>query len=126
MKANNEIIVWGNGKEKRDLLYIDDLVEFVILILKKQKSKFKIYNCGLGKSYSINQIVKKIIKISNKKLKITNDIGKPNINTSLYLNCSLARKELDWKPKISIDEGIKKQFYGGKKIKMKFYKDKKF
>ena len=108
LTAKKEIVVWGNGKERRDLLYIEDLINFVMLSITKQKNNFKIYNCGLGKNYSINSIVKKIIKISNKNISIQNDLTKPNINTSLFLNCELAKKELNWKPQINIDEGIKK------------------
>tara|TARA_A100001011_G_scaffold398029_1_gene500969 strand:- start:4482 stop:5441 length:960 start_codon:yes stop_codon:yes gene_type:complete len=106
LTAKNEIVVWGNGEEKRDLLYIDDLIEFIILSLRKQKNNFRIYNCGLGKNYTINSIVKKIIQLSKKKIKIKNDLTKPNINTSLFLDCSLAKKELGWKPRTKINSGI--------------------
>jgi len=106
MKANREIVVWGDGKEKRDILYIDDLVNFVKLSIQNQKKKFRIYNCGYGKSYSIGQIIKKIIKTSQKKIKITYDKSKPTIKTSLSLNCKLAYKEIGWKRKFNLDKGI--------------------
>ena len=53
MRAKNEITIWGKGKEKRDLLYIDDLVKFVELVIKKQKNNFELLNCGIGKAISI-------------------------------------------------------------------------
>ena len=106
MNSNKNIVVWGNGREKRDLLYIDDLVDFVKLSIKNQKEKFRIYNCGYGKSYSIEKIIKKIIKLSQKKIKIEYDLSKPTIKTSLSLNCELAKKELGWKRKTSLDVGI--------------------
>ena len=108
MTSNNKIVVWGQGLEQRDLLHVDDLVNFVELVLKFQKQKFKIYNCGYGKAFSVKNIVKKIIIISEKKLKIQFDKKMPSINTSLFLNCKLAYKELGWKPIISLDKGIKK------------------
>ena len=74
-KSNN-IIVWGKGSEGRDLLYIDDLISFVELAIKNQKSKFGLYNVGYGKIISINNLVKKIINILSKKLKIINDLTK--------------------------------------------------
>ena len=106
MKASKDIVVWGNGKEKRDLLYIDDLVHFVKLSIQNQKKKFRIYNCGYGKSFSIEKIIKKIIKLSQKKIKIIYDTSKPTIKTSLSLNCKLAHKELGWKTKTTLDAGI--------------------
>ena len=108
MTAKKEITVWGKGKEKRDLLYVDDLVSFVILVIKKQKNKFELLNCGLGKDISINDLVKKIIKLSKKKLNIKYDLSKPNIPTYLSVNCDKAQKLLGWKPKTSLDEGIRK------------------
>ncbi len=108
MTAKNKITVWGKGLEKRDLLYIDDLVNFVALVIKKQKNNFELLNCGLGKDISINDLVKKIIKLSGKKLNIEYDLTKPNIPTYLSVNCNKALKLLGWKPKISLDTGIKK------------------
>tara|TARA_A100001011_G_C14268253_1_gene825730 strand:- start:42 stop:995 length:954 start_codon:yes stop_codon:yes gene_type:complete len=115
MKANKEIVVWGDGKEKRDLLYIDDLVNFVKLTIKNQKKKFRIYNCGYGKSFSISTITKKIIKLSQKKITIKYDTTKPTIKTSLSLNCKLASKELGWKRKTSLYKGILKTIQWWKK-----------
>ena len=108
MTASKKITVWGKGKEKRDLLYIDDLISFVMLVIKKQKNNFELLNCGLGKDISINELVKKIIFLSKKKLDINYDLSKPNIPTYLTVNCDKAKKLLGWKPKTSLDNGIKK------------------
>ena len=107
-KSKKWINVWGEGKEKRDLIYIDDLVRFVLLSLRKQKSQFELMNCGLGKTISIKNLVKKIIKYSGKSLLIKFDKNKPSINSFLSLNCAYAFKKIGWKPKVDIDEGIKK------------------
>jgi nucleoside-diphosphate-sugar epimerase len=106
MKADKKIIVWGKGKEERDLLYIDDLVRFVDLVIRKQKNKYELLNCGYGKSISISDLVKKIIKFSKKKLAIEYDISKPNIPTFLSVNCALAKKKLGWAPQTKLDHGI--------------------
>ena len=106
-KSNN-VIVWGKGSEGRDLLYIDDLISFVELAIKNQKSKFGLYNVGYGRIISINNLVKKIINISGKKLKIINDLTKKSLKNNVFLNCDKAHKEIKWKRKVSLDEGIKK------------------
>ncbi len=107
MTAKKEVVVWGKGTEERDLLHIDDLVNFVKLVIQKQKGKFQLFNCGVGYSISINNLVKKIIKISKKKLKIKYDLTKPTIPTHLSVNCDLAKKNLGCKPKIKLEDGIK-------------------
>ncbi len=106
-KSNN-VIIWGKGDEGRDLLYIDDLISFVELAIKNQKSKFGLYNVGYGRIISINNLVKKIINISGKKLKIINDLTKKSLKNTVFLNCDKAHKEIKWKRKVSLDEGIKK------------------
>ena len=108
MSAEKEIYVWGRGTEKRDLLYISDLINFVDIAIKNQINTFGLYNCGLGKAHSVNDIVGKIIKFSKKKLLIKHDITKPNIDINILVNISKAKKELHWKPMVSIDLGIKK------------------
>lgn len=106
MKSQNKIIVWGEGKEKRDLLHVNDLVNFVEKVIKNQKNNFEIFNVGSGKAYSVKEIVKKIIKISGKNIQIQFDKSKPNIKTSLFLDYSKSKKLLNWYPKVSIEEGI--------------------
>ena len=105
---DGKIIVWGTGEEERDLLYVDDLVDAVVLALDKQQDKFKLYNVGLGKATAIKDLVKKVIDASGKELKIEYDTSKPTIKTSLSLDCTKIKNELGWMPKTSLEEGIRK------------------
>jgi nucleoside-diphosphate-sugar epimerase len=105
---NNKVIIWGDGKEERDLLFISDLINFVDLAIKKQKNKYELYNVGSGQLISINKLIKKIIKISGKKITAINDLTKKSLRTFVCLNCNKAKKELQWYPKVSLENGIKK------------------
>ena len=113
--AKKNIIVWGRGKEERDLLYIDDLVDFVNKVYERQKRNFEIFNCGYGKSVSIDKLIRKIIKISKKKIKIIYDVSKPNIPTYLSVNCIKAKKLLNWESKTNLETGIYKTYNWAKK-----------
>lgn len=108
MLAEGRMTVWGTGEEERDVLFADDLTDFVEATIAKQKEKFRLYNCGLGSAHSVIEVVKKIIAASGKELKIEHDMTAPTIKTSLCLDCGLAEKELGWKPKVSLDEGIRR------------------
>lgn len=108
MNAEESITVWGTGEEERDLLYISDLVDFIHKSISNQEAHFRIYNCGLGKAVSIKQLVEKIIAASKKALTVKHDTTQPTIKTSLFLNTDRAHSELDWQPKVSLDEGIHK------------------
>ena len=102
------IVVWGDGKTERDLLYVDDVVDFVDLAVKKQKSSYELVNVGYGSSFSVSEIVSKIIKFSGKNLNIVYDLSKPSINTKLSLCSKKAKLIFGWEPKVTLDEGIKK------------------
>ena len=115
LKAKNTVEVWGNGQEGRDFLYIDDLTNFILKVVNIQKDKFQIYNCGSGKLYKINDIVKKIVKFSNKKLNIINNKSKPSIPINIVIDSKKAQKDFNWKPQIGIEVGIKKTIAWWKK-----------
>jgi nucleoside-diphosphate-sugar epimerase len=104
----DEIIVWGDGTTERDLLYVDDVVDFIHLAIKNQDKAYDLFNVGMGKSFSVNEIVNKIIEHSGKKLTTKHDLDKPSINTKLAFNSDKALNELGWSPKYSLDDGVKK------------------
>tara|TARA_R110000824_G_scaffold153926_23_gene325807 strand:+ start:554 stop:1501 length:948 start_codon:yes stop_codon:yes gene_type:complete len=105
---NGEISVWGCGAEARDLLYVKDLILFVDAALEKQTESYQLFNVGRGHAIKIKDLVHKIIECSGKKLKIVYDLSKPSVPTSLFLDCSKAKKKLGWVPKYSLEEGLKK------------------
>lgn len=106
MTSKDKITVWGTGEEERDLLYVDDLVRFVLLAIRNQKEKFELLNCGYGKAVSVNNLVEKIQKASGRMLKIEHDLSQPTIKTSLSIDSSLAKKRIGWAPQIELDQGI--------------------
>ena len=101
------ISIFGKGTEKRDFLYVDDLILFVEKILQKQKKNYDIFNCSYGKSYPILNVLKKIIHLSDSKKKVLNKKGK-NLGVNILVSNTKAKRELKWSPKHSLDEGLKK------------------
>jgi GDP-L-fucose synthase len=107
-KEQDEIIVWGDGTTERDLLYVDDVVEFIHNAIENQSESYELFNVGYGKSFSVKEIVEKIIKISKKDVSIIHDLSKPSINTKLALKSDKASEYFGWYPRNTIEEGIKK------------------
>lgn len=105
---DGRVVVWGTGEEKRDLLYVSDLVDFVDMAIERQKTKFEVYNVGLGRAISISDLVKKMVAISGRDIAIEYDLSKPSLKTGLFLNTAKAADELGWAPKIGLDEGIRR------------------
>ena len=110
MKAadNGKLVVWGEGTEERDLLFISDLVELTALVLKMQSSSFELFNAGCGSSISVRKLVETIIRRSGKNLSIEHDLSKPSIKTKLFLDIKKAGELFGWKPRTTLEEGIDK------------------
>jgi GDP-L-fucose synthase len=108
--ATDSIEVWGDpvNQAKRDIIYVEDVVTLVDKIIEKQITPFERFNCGQGKAYSVSDIVNLVQKSVGKNLKITYNTSKPNIPTTVILDCEKAKKLLGWEPKVSIEEGLKR------------------
>lgn len=99
---NKKITIFGNGKQKRDFLHVDDLNRAIIQSIKIKKSKNQIYNLGSGKPESIINL-KKIV--SREKDHIFLDKRNDDIEISIS-NISKIKKHLKWAPKISFIKGV--------------------
>lgn len=115
MNAKNDVVVWGKGDEKRDLLYVGDLVDFVNKAINFQKNKFELVNVGLGKAIKIKDLVHLIVKKAQKKINIKHDLSQPTIPTYLFLDISKAKKIYKWKPSTTLENGILKSINWWKK-----------
>jgi nucleoside-diphosphate-sugar epimerase len=106
-----KFVVWGDGRQTRDYLYVTDCVEALIKMEEKiSKISPLILNIGSGKATSIREIAKKIIKISGKKIKPIYDKTKPVGPLSRTADISEAKKLLNWVPKVKIEEGLEKTY----------------
>ncbi|MDD9950722.1 MAG: NAD-dependent epimerase/dehydratase family protein [Zetaproteobacteria bacterium] len=105
-KQKDTIPVWGTGEEARDLLYVDDLIDFVDLALGKQESKYELFNVGYGSAISIKNLIQMIAHSAGKEITLQFDPSKPTLNTRLCLDCSKAEKILGWRPRFTLQDGI--------------------
>ena len=96
-----------NKDSRRDFLHVDDLVD-LILKIKDYNCKFEIFNAGTGISFSFNEIIEKIEKITSKKLNLEYLEDKKIFINDIKADITKIKEKLDWKPKIGIDEGLKK------------------
>ena len=104
-KENKKFLnLWGNGKVKRELMYVDDLAEACEYFLKK-KTKHTLINIGSGEERSILSFAKFVMKKLNVKLKIKLDRNKPSGTPRKILNTKLAQS-YGWKSRFTLSEGF--------------------
>jgi nucleoside-diphosphate-sugar epimerase len=104
------------GNQRRDFLYINDAIEGFIKASITKEAIGKVINLGSGKGYVINDIIKKIVdNIGDIKIDHSEPYRKGE-NMEFYNSNEKAKKLLNWEPKVSIDEGLRRT--------IKWYKDK--
>lgn len=100
-------VIYGDGSQSRDFVYVDDVVRANILGIEKKVSG--IFNVGTGESTTINKMIEMINKRLNKNIKseyVENPIK--NYVQITKADGSKSRKELGFEAKITLEEGIKK------------------
>lgn len=112
----------SNGKQSRDFLYIDDLVDGIIKILvKKNNLSGEILNLGFGKPIKIKKIIQNITRLIGRGKPIFGKIkSRKDEIKELYPNLDKAKRFIDWKPKINLNLGLKKTILFYKKNKNLF------
>ena len=104
---NIDITVYGDGSQTRSFCYIDDLVNGMVKMMNSSKNITGPINLGNPTEYKIVELANAIIKLTNSKSKIilkplpTDDPlrRKPDISS--------AKKNIDWEPNVSLDDGLK-------------------
>ena len=106
-KINDEpfVTVWGSGNPKREFLYVDDLADACIYLLKNYNGIQPI-NVGTGEDISIKEFAAKIKNIVGYKGELKFDKSKPDGTMRKRLNISRLNN-LGWKYKVSLDQGLK-------------------
>ena len=106
-KKTNEktVTMWGTGNAYREFLHVKDLADACVYLMERYDGS-EIINIGCGEDISIKALAKLIKKIVDYKGKITWDTSKPNGTPRKLLYIKKLEK-LGWKPKISLEVGIK-------------------
>ena len=105
----NNLFNCTDGQQLRDFMYIDDLINLIVRIIKAKKNNSGIFNVGTSKPLKVRDVIEKIKAIIKK--------GKPNYGSitmrpdeteKLYPNIEKVCKKYNWIPKIKIINGLKK------------------
>ena len=100
-----QITVWGDGKQTRSFMYIDDCIDWIFKIFFSDFSEP--INLGSSEQVSINQLIKIIEKISNYKVKKKYLLNKPKGVRGRSSDNTLIKKVVGWEPNTKLIEGLK-------------------
>jgi UDP-glucuronate decarboxylase len=102
-----DITVYGKGSQTRSFCYVDDLVDGMVRMMNSENFIGPV-NLGNPEEYTILELAKKIIAMTGSKSKISYKPLPSDDPTQRRPDITLAGEKLEWKPKVSADEGLKK------------------
>ena len=138
-----KMTLYAKGNFKRDYLFIDDLIDLIIKILKYKNFSHKhyVFNVGSGNAYSVLdflKIITKLTKIKPKvvwgkksnywkkyrdlyfsKIKFNKKLIEQEVEKKVFLNSNKARKFFSWSPKTNIELGLNECINYAKKLLIK-------
>lgn len=111
---NNKVEIWGDGNQKRNFIYIDDFVKYIICLI--EKNEFSVINISSAEEISIKALAKLIAKISKRKIALIFDKNKSVGVKKIWLDITKLNSLVNFKP-LSLREGLKKTIEEGHILK---------
>lgn len=105
---NQPLTIYGNGLQTRSFCYVDDLVEAIIQLMGLGEDFTGPMNLGNPSEFTILELAQKVIAAIGSRSEIVNEPLPIDDPIQRQPDISLARKNLEWEPKIPLDEGLKK------------------
>jgi UDP-glucuronate decarboxylase len=105
---NEPITIYGDGLQTRSFQYVDDLIEGMIRMMASREDFTGPVNIGNPYEFTILELANKVIELTNSKSEIIRLPLPSDDPMQRQPNIDLAKKELDWEPKIQLEEGLKK------------------
>jgi UDP-glucuronate decarboxylase len=103
---NHDITIYGEGQQTRSFQYVDDLVEGMVRMMASPESFTGPVNIGNPNEFTILELAQKVIELTGSKSTIINQPLPPDDPMMRQPDIALAKKELNWSPKIQLDEGL--------------------
>lgn len=110
--ADRSLIIYGNGKQVRDLLFIDDLVRaFKLAALHIERTAGNVYNIGGGPSNSVSiwrELRPRLEKLAGRTLDAEANDWRPGDQPVYVSDTRKAQRDFSWQPEVDVDEGLQR------------------
>ncbi|MEI6062875.1 MAG: GDP-mannose 4,6-dehydratase, partial [Bacteroidota bacterium] len=103
---NQDITIYGDGQQTRSFQYVDDLIEGMVRMMASREDFIGPVNIGNPNEFTILELANKVIELTNSKSRIIRMPLPSDDPMQRQPNIDLAKKELDWSPKIQLEQGL--------------------
>ncbi len=105
--ANEDITLYGDGSQTRSFCYVDDLIDGFIAMMQGPDSFIGPVNLGNPGEFTIKQLAEKVIELTGSRSKLVHLPLPSDDPTQRKPDITLARKHLNWEPRIDLQTGLK-------------------
>ncbi|ASI98618.1 SDR family oxidoreductase [Thermococcus celer] len=105
--GNEPLVIFGDGKQTRDFVYVKDVVRANVLVAESRRSNGRVFNVATGRATSVLELATKIIEITGANTSIIFDKPRPGDIRHSLADISEIRK-LGFEPEFSLEEGLKR------------------
>ena len=106
--TNKNITIYGDGKQTRSFCFVDDLIDAMCLIMNTDDDCTGPMNIGNPDEFTIQEIAKKIIDLTNSKSQIVYKSLPEDDPKQRKPDVSFAKEKINWEPKINLIDGLQK------------------
>ena len=104
MLGGNEVVVYGDGRQERDFVYVDDVVEANVKALEQEENE--VYNIGTGEGISVNAVFERLARLTDYGGRPRYEPARAGEVYKIFLDVTKARDRLDWKPQVDMGTGL--------------------
>jgi UDP-glucose 4-epimerase len=105
--TGGSVVIFGDGRQTRDFVYIDDVVDALVAAALAPDVDRQIINVGSGQEVSVRELVRHIERVTRRKANVIENAGQDGGVSRLVADITLARQKLGFSPKVDIETGLR-------------------
>ena len=108
LRGDPELVVWGSGTPRRELLHVDDMASACVFVMESGLTE-GLFNVGVGEDVTIRELAERIMRIVGYDGRVVFDATKPDGTPRKLLSVDRLQ-QLGWRARISLDDGIRRAY----------------
>lgn len=105
--TGGSLVVYGDGRQTRDYVYVDDVVDALIAAATAREVNQQVINIGYGRETSVTELIDHVEGVTGQRANVITNAGKPGGVPRLAADVERAEKLLGYRPRVALDEGLR-------------------